>query len=197
MKGRFLGYVAVLALLALSGCAGSNFVRPQEGDLVVGKAKQADVTAKLGSPFQTGEVMKNDKQLKVTKYAYAATTGESAYPGVTPARGMTFFFFNDVLVGDEFISSFKQDSSDFDGSKVSSIVKGTTTREDVIKTFGKPGGEAVYPIIKGINDRAFVYTYNQVKGSVFNMKFYSKSLQVSFNEQGVVTDVEYITSGDH
>jgi hypothetical protein len=35
-----------------------------------------------------------------------------------------------------------------------------------------------------------------VKGSVFDMKFYSKSLIVSFDSNNVVTDVEYLSSGE-
>ena len=35
---------------------------------------------KMGSPYQTGDLTKNEKQLKVAHYAYASTGGDSAYP---------------------------------------------------------------------------------------------------------------------
>ncbi|MFA9441004.1 hypothetical protein ACDA63_15315 [Uliginosibacterium sp. sgz301328] len=66
----------------------------------------------------------------------------------------------------------------------------------MIKLLGAPAGEAVYPVIKGLNDRALVYTYTQAKGSVFDMKFYSKTLMVLFNNEGVVTGVDFTTAGD-
>jgi len=184
------------ATLALSGCAGSDFVRPSEGDLVVGKSTLAEVTTKMGNPLQSGQMTKNEKPLKISKYAYAASGGESAYPGVTPARSMTFLFHEDKLVGKEFVSSFKQDSTDFDGQKVASISKGKSTKQDVVALLGKPSGEAVYPVIKNAGDDAYVYSYVQAKGTVFNMKFHNKVLLVSFNPSGVVSDVEYTTSGD-
>ncbi len=196
MKNSISTILLAIVAATLTGCAGSDFVRPTEGVLVVGKSTQSDVVAKMGNPLQTGEMTKNEKQLKVTKYAYASTGGDPAQPGVTPARAMTFTFFNEKLTSQEFISSFKQDSTDFDAGKIASIAKGKTTKEQVIALLGKPSGEAIYPIIKGTNDRAYVYSYVQAKGSVFDMKFYRKALTVSFNGDGVVTDVEYATSGN-
>src|SRR5918994_96233 len=146
MNSRTWCIALSFAALALSGCAGSDFVRPAEGDFVVGKSTLADVTTKMGSPLQSGQLTKNEKLMKVSKYAYAASGGESAHPGVTPARSLTFLFFEDNLVGKEFVSSFKQDSTDFDGQKVSSITKGKSTRQDVVALLGKPSGEAVYPV---------------------------------------------------
>jgi outer membrane protein assembly factor BamE (lipoprotein component of BamABCDE complex) len=196
MNSRTWCIAVSFAALALTGCAGSDFVRPAESDFVVGKSTLADVNTKMGNPLQTGQLTKNDKLMKVSKYAYAASGGESAHPGVTPARSLTFLFFEDNLVGKEFVSSFKQDSTDFDGQKVSSISKGKSTRQDVVALLGKPSGEAVYPVIKNVGDAAYVYSYVQAKGTVFNMKFYNKSLLVSFSPSGLVTDVEYTTSGE-
>jgi hypothetical protein len=171
-------------------------VRPDAGTLALGKTSQAEVTQKLGSPFQTGDVMKNEKQIKVTKYAYAQSTGEGAYSGVVPARAMTFGFFDDKLVSQDFTSSFKADSTDFDGAKVATITKGKTKKDEVIALLGKATGEATYPVIKSTTDKALTYSYAQAKGSVFNMKFHTKTLVVSYNETGLVTDVEYTASGD-
>lgn len=196
MKNRLLAAILITATLVLSGCAGSNFVRPNEGELTLGQSSSADVVNRMGDPIKNGELLKNNQQLKVSRYAYASTGGESAYPGVTPARALVFTFFKDKIASQDFASSFKIDSTDFDGAKVPSIIKGKTTKEEVISMFGKPSGEAIYPVIKNANDRAYIYSYNQVKGSVFNMKFYSKALVVSFNESGVVSDVEYTVSGE-
>lgn len=196
MKNRLISAILLATIITLSGCAGSDFVRPAEGELTLGKSTVADVVKKMGNPYQTGEELKNEQRLKVYKYAYAIAGGESAYPDVTPTRAMVFTFFNDKLAGQEFSSSFKSDSTDFDSEKISSIVKGKTTWQEIISWLGRPSGEAIYPVIKNTNDRAYLYVYNQAKGSAFNLKFFSKILVVSFDEKGVVTDVEYTASGE-
>lgn len=109
---------------------------------------------------------------------------------------MVFSAFNDVLVGQEFLSSFPQDATEFDESKIPAIVKGKTTRAEVVAALGKPNGEAIYPVIKKQDEKAVVYSYSHVKGTVFNMKFYSKSLVVSFGQNDVVSDVEFASTGE-
>lgn len=187
---------AIATSAALAGCAGTNFKRPDPQALTVGTSTSSDVTKVMGAPMQVGELLKNDQKLKTTRYAYAATGGVSLYPEVVPARAMFFSTFNDVLVSQEFISSFKEDATEFDESKIKEIQKGKTTRVEVLTLIGKPTGEAIYPIIKNANDTALVYNYSHVRGSVFNMKFYAKALIVSFDKNGVVTDVEYTSSGE-
>jgi hypothetical protein len=100
------------------------------------------------------------------------------------------------MVADEFVSSFPNDATDFDESKVSAIVKGKSTRADLISLLGNPNGRGVYPFIKNKGETAAIYSYSHVKGSVFNMKFYAKTLVVSFDANSVVTDVEYTSSGE-
>jgi len=186
----------VLALAFLSGCAGTNFKRPEANALQVGVSTQADVVRVMGTPMQTGEVLKNNQKIKSTRYAYAEGAGAGRYPGVVPARAMVFSTFNELLVGQEFVSSFPQDATEFDESKVPQVVKGKTTRADVHGIFGKPNGEVVYPIIKNAGERADVYSYSHAKGSVFDMKFYSKALIVSYDPSGIVSDVEFSSAGE-
>lgn len=196
MKRLKIIFASLAAALVFSGCAGTNFVRPDSGTFALGKSTSAEVAQKMGNPLQNGEMTKNEKLIKVAKYAYAEGAGQGTYPGVVPARAITFSFFEDKLVGQEFMSSFKTDSTDFDGTKIPGIVKGKSTRNDVTALLGKPTGEAIYPMIKSKDDSALIYGYSQAKGSVFDMKFHNKVLVVSFNGQGIVTDVEYVSSGD-
>ena len=187
--------LALVSAAILSGCAGTNFKRPDPQALVLGKSTSADVTKVMGSPLQTGELLKNEEKIKTLRYAYAEGAGTGSYPGVVPARAMVFATFNELLIGQEFFSSFPDDATDFDETKVPSIVKGKSTRAEVIALLGKPNGEAIYPLIKSKAETGIVYSYNHAKGSVFDMKFYSKSLIVSFNTSNIVTDVEYVSSG--
>lgn len=188
--------LAFLFAAILSGCAGTNFKRPEPQALVVGKSTSSDVTRVMGSPLQAGELLKNGEKIKTARYAYAEGAGTGRYPGVTPARAMVFSTFSDLLVGQEFVSSFPDDATEFDETKVSAIIKGKSTRADVISLLGKPNGEALYPLIKSKTESGIIYSYSHAKGSVFNMKFYSKILIVSFDEKDVATDVDYVSSGE-
>lgn len=181
----------------LSGCAGTNFKRPDPGALQLGRSTSAQIAQAMGGAAQqTGELLRNEQKLKVARYAYAEGAGAGKYPGVVPARAMVFLTHNDLLVADEFVSSFPNDATDFDEGKVSSIVKNKTTKAEVQALLGNPNGRGIYPFIKKPGETAYVYSYSHAKGNVFNMKFYSKSLIVSFDAAGVVTDVEYTSSGE-
>jgi hypothetical protein len=191
---RFL--VTLAATVLMAGCAGTNFKRPDAQALVVGKSTSADVTRVMGDPRQVGEALKNEQKIKIARYSYAATSGDSLYPGVIPARAMSFSTFNDLLVGQQFLSSFKEDATEFDDSKIKDIVKGKTTKDEVISLLGKPAGEAIYPVIKRVGDTALVYGYSHVKGNAFNLRNYSKSLMVSIDSAGIVADVDYSSGGE-
>src|SRR5215470_19269994 len=118
MESMLKRFAALAALLVLAGCAGTDFVRPSADDLKMGKTTYKDVLTKMGAPRQEGAVLKNDKNVRSATYAYATTGGSPARPGVTPARVQVFYFYEDVLVGHEFISSFAEDHSNFDEGRV-------------------------------------------------------------------------------
>lgn len=196
MYSKFRTIAFALALLALTGCAGTNFKKPEPDALKIGISTRAQIVNVMGAPAQTGESLRNGEKLKVLRYAYAegATTGK--YPGVVPARAMSFLTHNDLLVAQEFVSSFVVDATDFDDTKVAQIVKGQTTRSQVVAMLGSPNGMAVHPFIKNKGETAALYSYAHVKGSVFNMSFHSKMLVVSYDGAGVVADVEYTANGE-
>ncbi|MEQ1853047.1 MAG: hypothetical protein ABMA01_15825 [Chthoniobacteraceae bacterium] len=195
MKNARLILALVWAVI-LSGCAGTDFKRPEPQALVVGKSTTSDVIRVMGAPYQTGESLKNGEKIKTARYAYAEGAGAGRYPGVVPARAMVFHTFNDLLIGQEFVSSFPADATEYDETKIQSIAKGKSTRADVVSLLGKPNGEAEYPLIKSKGEKGVIYSYSHAKGNVFNMKFYSKILVVSFGANNVVTDLEYTSSGE-
>ncbi|MGH8616757.1 MAG: hypothetical protein ACREUW_03635 [Burkholderiales bacterium] len=168
-------------LSVLTGCAGKDFVRADAEAFNYGQTNYAAVVAKLGPPTQTAVLVKNDKN--ISAIAYAATT----------ARSAVFYFYDYLLVGSEFVSSRAEDKSDFDDSKVANIVKGRTTRPEVLKLFGKPGGYYVYPMIKSHEAEAAVYAYAETRGTVFSPQVFRKRLIVTFDANGIVQDVEFIT----
>lgn len=195
MVSSIVKFAVISFALLLTGCAGTNFVRVTDDVLVLGQTTQEQIKNRLGSPYQEGVVVKNGQQLKTASYAYANTGGEATAEGVTPARSQGFYFLNEKLVGYEFTSSWKEDSTNFDSGKISQIKKGGSTKSDVIRLLGTPGGRFIYPIIQNNDEEAVNYLYSQTKGSVFDLKFYQKLLVVTFNKQGIVTNVDYTESG--
>ncbi len=180
----------------LGGCAGTDFKQPDPSALHLGESTTADIVRVMGEPKQKGELLKNSQPLKLMTYVYATVGGQSLYAGVVPARAMSFTTFHDVLVSQDFISSFKADATEFDDSKIPLIVKGKTTRTEVIELLGKPNGQAIYPMAKTLGYRTIAYSYSHGKGSAFKMKFYSKMLTVTLDSSDVVTDLEYVLNGE-
>ncbi len=195
MKSSIVKCAIISLGIFLTGCAGTNFVRVADDAVVLGQTTSEQITARLGSPYREGTVTKNDQQIKTSSYAYASVGGEAAAEGVTAARSQGFYFFNNKVVGYEFTSSWKEDSTNFDSAKVSQINKGESTRSDIVRLFGNPGGKYIYPVIPNSGEDAVNYLYSQTKGSAFNLKLYQKLLVVTFNKQGIVTNVEFTESG--
>ena len=181
-------------LLVATGCAGREFTRPQPDTLALGTTSEAEIRQRLGEPYREGTVIKNGETLRSLAYAHASGAA-SLVGGVTPARGQTFYFWDGALVGHEFTSSFEQDKTDFDVSRVQQIRKNNTTETEVIALLGRPQGAQIYPLIAEKGDRAIVYFYSQTRGSAFDLKFYQQLLIVTLDGQGRVKDSQFTSSG--
>lgn len=177
------------------GCAGRNFVRPKPDSLSLGNTTYEDVISQFGQPYREGTQLKNEIYLKTISYAYSTAGGTPMFDGVTPGRSVGFSFMDDILVGHVFNSSYKEDSSYFDDTKINQIKKGETTKAEVIKLLGDRYGEYIYPLIEKKNEKALVYQYTQVKGSAFNLKIYIKTLIVTLDQNAIVSDVNLNSSG--
>ena len=187
---------AACLVAVLSGCAGTDFVRPDMEAMKNGQASYGQVMARMGPPRSEGSATKNEKTVKTATYAYASVGGKPLRAGVTPARAASFYFYNDTLVGHEFISSWAEDNTDFDEGKIGDIVKGKTTRTGLAQLLGKPAGSYIYPMIKATTGDAAVYLYAETSGTAFNLKFFRKVLVVTFDAAGIVSDVDFSSSGN-
>ncbi len=182
---------------ALAGCAGRNFVRPTPEAIKLGRTTYPQVIQQMGEPKKVGEVLKNGCKIKTISYAYAASVGEPLEEGVIPARALTYYFYNDAVVGQEFISSFKSDSTNFDDNKIGSIVKGKTSRAEVIQLLGNPFASFIPPMVKETPREAVGYSYVTTRGGPFTgFKIFRKTLKITFDEKDQVSDVDYSSSGD-
>jgi len=170
-------------------------VRPADSALQNGKTTIAEAREKYGKPYRESEVSRNDQDVKMLSYAYATTGGTPKDAGVIPARSLDLSFWKGTLVSNVFISSFQEDASSFEASKRDAIVKGKTTRDEVIGLLGRPAGYAIYPVIKDKNAVALLYAYHTTSGSAFNLKFAKRDLVITIGPDGVVSDVSYESSG--
>jgi hypothetical protein len=191
---RWLGGLALL-LVALGGCAGRDFSRPPADSVVLGQTTEREIRSRFGDPYRQGSVLRNGEAIKTVTYAYAAGAGSLA-GGLTPSRGLGFYFWNDVLVGNEFTSSFEEDRTDFDVAKVVQIRKGETTEAAVTALLGPAPGGYIHPMIADKTGRALVYLYTQTRGSSFSLKHYQQLLVVTIGANGVVSDVQLTTAGE-
>jgi outer membrane protein assembly factor BamE (lipoprotein component of BamABCDE complex) len=110
---------------------------------------------------------------------------------------MVFSFADGVLVGHQYLSSFSDDTTDFDEARVAQITRGRTTAKHVIELFGRPGGEFIHPLAKTQDGRAYVYNYSLTQADAASGKLTTrvKTLIVNFDPAGIVSDVDLSMSG--
>ncbi|PYN90829.1 MAG: hypothetical protein DMD87_00275 [Candidatus Rokuibacteriota bacterium] len=191
MTSRLTACLTVVLTLVVAGCAGFDFAKQTDDALVLGQTTRQEILQRLGTPYREGTATKNGKQLKTLSYAFATASGAAVRDGVVPTRGQGFYFLDDKLAGYDFASSWKEDQTNFDGAKVSEIKKGVSTRDDVVRLIGRPGGTYGYPLIADQNRQADVYLYAETRGGPITVKFYQKHLVVTYDERGVVSNVDY------
>ena len=98
-----------------------------------------------------------------------------------------------MLVAESFYSTFKSDHTNFDESKRSQIVRGTTKASDVVALLGRPASRSIDPLARSRERQAtYGYLFVTVTDSVLPMT--TKQLVVVIGEGDVVTDLSYETS---
>jgi hypothetical protein len=186
--------VVLLLVAGLAACAGRNFDRGAIGSVVVGTTTADQVRQQFGPPFREGTTIKEGITLKTMSYAFAEA-GNSLVGGVIPARSVGYYFRDGVLVGKEFVSSYDAERTAIDEAKVAQIKEGTTTVHDVVAALGPTEGEWIYPLIPRQNEKALVYLYSETRGIAFNRQIRRQHLVVSYNADGLVTKVDYTSTG--
>ncbi|MGE5465606.1 MAG: hypothetical protein ACM3RQ_00370 [Methanocella sp.] len=199
--------LAIFSLGFLFGCAtaGRDFPRPTEQDLKLGQTSKVEVIGKYGPPKEERTVtMKlkapdakepdpNAESGLLTRafYSFVDPRGD-AIDGVSPQRAAYFWFWNDKLISYHYLSSFKQDSTDFPTDAITKIERGKSTESEVRALLGQPSGYGIYPETKYPEDRSLVYAYFEWNKAHRNTQF--KKLMVYIKPDGVVRDLKYDNS---
>src|SRR5262249_12315716 len=132
-----------IIVLLLSACSvGKEFKLPPSGSLVLGKTTPAEVTAMLAQPRQRASATlakaaavagqpasvfapaAEAGTYELFRYIYVDTTGQvliGPVAGKRPLRVFTCLFWNGKLVAHGASSSFEQDSTNFDDTKVTGL----------------------------------------------------------------------------
>src|SRR5262249_44463634 len=100
-------------------------------------------------------------------YSYQRTSTLSLLVGRIDSQGrtLTLSFWNDRLIYYGFNSSFQNDTTNFDEKRISSFVRGQTTRADIVRDLGSPSGEGVYPYVATEGTSMISYQYVASAGS--------------------------------
>ena len=131
---RTISGVFVVLLLSLPGSlfAATAFSCLDPSSVKLNETTRDEIEKANPYGYQSGSLSRNGETVEMITYTQTSTRKSLAVAKkVTPARAASFYFMDGVLVGYEFVSSFKEDHTDFDESKVSEITKGETTIEEV------------------------------------------------------------------
>lgn len=205
-------FLLVLVLLT-AGCthtSGRNFVRPDAAKVELGRTRKADILSLYGRPERQSSAIVTETSLASTnrpktEFEPAAVPGsyasisyhytESKPPitgGDVSFRSLNFIFWNDTLIAYNFVSSFSNDSSNFDDAKLSAITKAKTTRAEVFATLGAPTGGAIYPAVLTKGNEKAIYDFAQMAGQPRQLTH--KRLEILFDEAGRVLDYRFAST---
>ncbi len=180
----------VSAFLIISCAAGTKFTKLDNSTVNYGITTYQDIISKFGKPYQQGEITKNGEKLKTITYAYAHSGAKSLETNVVASRAQSFSFHKDKLISTEYISSFAEDHTDIDLKNISQLEKGKSTKDDVIKIFGAPGGYSIYPAISDKEGLSMNYAISKTIQKGLSFKVHTKMLNITLNKQNIVTNIE-------
>jgi hypothetical protein len=202
-KWILVGSLCMVALLTAS-CVnfGANYKYDNLSVLKLGELDSRNYVAQLGKPYSTRtETTKDGKYEFVTYFFAQPRMGKLCF------RSMDLEFKDGKLNAYKYVSSYEEDQTGLDDSKIDVIRKGIDklTRADVLSLAGKPDGEARCPSkmsdFKSRCDKAnevWVWTaanklhfFGHEKG-----KLNTRSAYVLFGDGGKVSDVQTEESSD-
>lgn len=169
---------------------------PAPGVLVPGETTYDQVIELYGKPEK--KPVSEETEEGTLLSIYYIESG-SMRKGFLPMRHLGFNFKDNILTGFDWFSSFKDESSDYDDTKIDRIKKGETTWEQVIQLMNCKYGIYTYPKTDSPDDRALVYMYSHhevLVGFKTKTNVYTKVLIVVCDKDGIVKDVQTALNGE-
>ncbi len=194
-------FISILALVALASCAttgGNSFDRDKAVSFTVGKTSKSEVIAALGKPWReevytakkdgAGKDLAQPAVLSQVRYYHYQRDAAAKPAEAQAARNAVYTFSANTLVSYVVISTFAEDATDFDEERASRIIKGQTSREDVIALMGPPAGWGAYPVAQAADGRSM--TYEVLLSLPKTSQRTLKTLRIYLDRQDIVTDYE-------
>jgi hypothetical protein len=193
---------AALAVVVAACTSGQNFTRPSPESLALGSVGRADILASYGKPereltrviaapagFSGGSSeIPSSGLLTSLFYTYRDRT-LTAWTGRDPLQKLIRFdFANDRLFAYRFLSTFEEDSSDFDDARVAQLVNGATTKQEAVALLGAPTGRSIFPAVLP-GDEKYVYQHVENRGGDRHVK----SLELIFGDDDRLRDFSYLS----
>ena len=174
--------MAATALAAGCSSEGRDFARPPQGVLLLGTTTPAEIATAFGEPGERfeepGGVATLDSfdalkprpdglrratvkgNIERLRYSFTRATMVSLGDQATARiRLLDLSFWNGKLVAYNFSSSFNEDTTDFDETKVKALTRGRTSAGDVLNLFGTPGGQGIYPSVARPGTRQYTWQF--------------------------------------
>lgn len=211
------GAARLVFILALAGllaaCAAPEtrraFERPAPNRFLPGVTPMAEVLAVYGAPAgslawdATGEApgavqsppfgrQPVQGTMREINYLHIASNAPAARPGIEPARTLTFWFWQDRLVGYLGQSSFKADSTAFNEAQVNGLRAGTSTRRDLLRVLGQPAGILTHPLVRGEGNEVLIWDNAEFDRFLNDTR--RKRLDVLVDAAGAVLDLRFSSS---
>ena len=186
-----IALASICAVLLLTACAGTDFVRPTDAQLRLGATTKEEVLKQFGDPRSKGSAIVSGESVDSMSYAYAAFGAEPHSPGVTGARSIEFVFWKDKLVAHQFNSSMKADATYFPKDNAAQVKQGMT-RQQVLQLMGEPSGRAIFPVISERDGDGMLYQYVEVRGFTPHLR----KLVVELDAQGRVKKSTFSAQGE-
>lgn len=192
LKAVLLGG-SMLVISTMTGCA-SNFVKPPQEAISLGKSSGADVIKIAGAPTYPEQISKvNGETVKALSYFY--NDGAKFWGLIIPWRSMLYTTYNDVVVGEEFNSTMDGESTEFPVEKVSQIVKGKSTKDEVISILGNPSGKIIFPLVNRKDQTGLVYAYKYARFAGILTSPTEYIVVIVLDAQNIVDSISYKKNG--
>lgn len=157
VDGLFLGRTTVQQVIARYG-------QPTARTTTTGGSASQPAQPSAPSGFQPASV---PGSIEVLRFSQRQISTPLLLVGFVDSQGrsLALRFWNDRLIYYVFSSDFAADSTNFSETTASSFVRGQTTRADVIRDLGPPGGEGIYPYVAVQGTSMISYLYAELNSS--------------------------------
>ena len=190
--------IITTSLLILTACGSSiNFVRPADSKINLGETKRGQIIAMLHRNADSiGQKTINNTMIDTMEYSYLSRdntlSDTPSEVGHIAVKGQLYYLVNNTVIGSEYHSTFAKDTTKFDITKVPSIKKGKTTKEDIINMFGKPSIKLTRPLISDKATGAIGYHYRTMNlASPTDLKTTAAKLIIEYDADGIIINVSF------